>query len=55
VTSRAVPPSRLSGYNVNHLIEKVTVENLCINGRRVTAMADGGFRPNEFVRQLEFR
>ena len=55
VTSRAVPPSRLSGYDVNHLIEKVTVEDLCINGRRLTTLAEGGFKHNEFVREVTFR
>jgi hypothetical protein len=33
----------------------VTIENLRINGRRITDAATGGFNLNKFVRNVDFR
>ncbi|MBA4388772.1 MAG: hypothetical protein C0404_12375 [Verrucomicrobia bacterium] len=48
----ATPHSALRGFDSEHLVQNVTVENLRINGRRITDMATGGFTQNEFVHNV---
>lgn len=47
------PRSTLRGYDAEHLVQNVTVENLRINGQRIIDMASGGFTQNEFVRHVD--
>ena len=55
VTARGVPPSNLRGFDAGHIVQNVTVENLRINGQRITSLAAGGFTQNEFVRNVALR
>ena len=49
------PPSALRGFDAAHPVRNVLLENLRINGRRITDLAAGGFTRNEFVHQVELR
>ena len=50
VTAHGVPPSHLCGFDADHLVQDVTIENLRINGQQVRDLKDAGFVQNEFVR-----
>ena len=50
VTAPDVPPSRLHGHDDDHLVQRVAIENLRINGKTVTTPDAGGISVNEFVR-----
>jgi hypothetical protein len=55
VTVPGVPPSYLKGCDAEHLVQRVTVENLRINGRVVTSTTEGGFTLNKFARELSVK
>ena len=55
VTAPGIPPSRLQGHDAEHLVQRVTIENLRINGQEVTDLASGGISANEFVRDVTVR
>ncbi len=55
VTARSIPPSGLRGHDAEHRVQNVTIENLRINGQRITTLADGAFSQNEFVRNVVIR
>lgn len=50
VTAPGVPPSRLQGYDAEHLVRNVTIENLRLNGRPVQDLKSAGVTQNEYVR-----
>ena len=52
VTAPSTPPSRLQGYDAEHLVQNVTIENLRLNGQSVRDLKAGGFAQNEFVRAV---
>jgi len=55
VTARRTPPSYLRGFDAEHIVQDVTIENLRINGERMTDLNKGGFNQNEFVRKVTLR
>jgi len=55
VTSHGVPPSRLRGFDAKHQVQRVSIENLRINGQAVTTLEAGGFSANEFVRDVSIK
>jgi len=55
VTASVKPCSRLQGFDAEHLVQRVSIENLRINGQTVTNMETGGFTANEFVRDVRFK
>jgi len=52
VTAHSMPYSNLRGFDAEHLVRRVSIENLCINGQAVTSLEAGGFSANEFVRDV---
>lgn len=48
------PKSVLRGYDSEHCIEDVTIENLRINGRLITDPASGGFAIGQHVKNVKF-
>lgn len=54
VTGGRFPSSRIAGYDEQHLVENVYIENLTILGKPVASPADGDFRLNPYVRNLQF-
>ena len=55
VTSPGVPPSRLMGFDGSHLVQRIAIENLRINGQVVTTLEGAGITANEFVREVTIR
>lgn len=55
VASRWMPRSRIHGYDAEHLVQRVRIENLCINGQKVTSLEAGGFKLNEFVKDISLK
>ena len=55
VTSPAIPLSWLRGYDAEHLVQNVTIENLRINGQKVTDPKVAGITSNEFVQKVTIR
>jgi hypothetical protein len=53
VTSWGMPPSYLRGFDSDHLVQNVTVENLRVNGQRIADLEQAGFKQNEFVRNVK--
>jgi hypothetical protein len=49
-----VPPSRFSGFDADHPVEDVTLENVTICGKPVTDPASGNITANEFVKDIRF-
>jgi hypothetical protein len=54
VTGGRVPPSSLAGFDADHLVENVTLENVRICGTPVTDLETGSITTNEFVRDVRF-
>jgi len=52
VTSRWMPRSQIHGYDASHLVQRVEIENLRLNGNMVTDLAAGNFERNEFVKDI---
>jgi hypothetical protein len=52
VTAPSMPRSSLIGYDAEHLVQRVLVKNLRLNGQPVEDLAGGGFTMNEFVRDI---
>lgn len=48
------PPSIISGFDDNHLVENVRFENVTIQGKRIRSLEDGRFT-NSHSRDIEFR
>ncbi len=48
------PPSIISGFDENHLVENVRFENVAIQGKRIRSLEDGRFT-NSHSRGIEFR
>jgi hypothetical protein len=55
VSAPSMPLSQLMGHDDEHLVQRVTIENLRLNGEPVTDLERGGFQMNEFVRNVELR
>ena len=55
VTAPGVPPSRLLGFDAGHRVQRVTIENLRLNGQVVTTLEAAGITTNEFVRDVTIR
>jgi hypothetical protein len=53
VTGEDTPNSNFLGYDDDHAIEGVRIENLTIHGKRITNPEDGLFKVNEFVKNLK--
>lgn len=53
VTAPGLPPSSLMGFDAEHLVQLVTIENLRLNGQIVTTLAAAGITVNEFVREVK--
>lgn len=52
VTAPGVPPSQLTGFDATHQVERISIENLRINGQFATTPTAAGLTTNEFVRDL---
>lgn len=52
VTAPIMPPSVFFGYDEEHRVQDVRIEELYRNGRRVTALEDANVTANEFVRDI---
>jgi len=55
VTGGPSPKSVLRGYDDQHCVENVTIENLQINGALITDPATGGFNIGDHVNNVKFR
>jgi len=55
VTSRSTPPSLIRGHDAEHMVQRVSVENLRINGQVMTSLEAAGFKTNEFTRDISIR
>ncbi len=55
VTAPGLPPSRLIGFDAGHRVERITIENLRLNGRRVTTAEEAGLEANAFVGAVTIR
>jgi len=55
VTAHDMPPSRLSGFDADHLVQRISIENLRVNGQPVATLKDGCFTTNEYVRDITFQ
>jgi hypothetical protein len=49
-----VPPSNFTGFDADHLVEDVTLENVRIGGKPVTDLQTGNITANEFVKNVRF-
>ena len=49
VTSRCTPPSQIHGYDAEHMVQRVTIENLRINDKLICNFAEGNFKHNEYA------
>ncbi len=49
VTAKEMPPSRFKGYDEEHQVKGITIENLYFNGRKINSLADGKVNMGEFV------
>ena len=47
-----IPPSNLIGFDSTHMVEKINIKNLQINGQKATTPESAGIRMNEFVRDV---
>jgi len=54
ITSPNLPVSVLEGYDPEHLVQRVTIEDMRINGEPVTTLKTAGFNANEFVKEISF-
>jgi hypothetical protein len=52
VTAPSMPRSSLIGYDAEHLVQRVVIKNLRLNGQPIEDLAGGGFTMNEFVRDI---
>lgn len=52
VTAPVMPPSWFAGYDEEHGIADVRIEELYRNGRRITSLEEACVTANEFVREL---
>jgi len=55
VTAPEMPASRLAGLDADHLVQRVTIEGLTLNGRPRTSLEDAKVQLNEFVREVSIR
>lgn len=55
VTSRRAPPSRINGHDAEHMVRRVSNENLRVNGKTVTSLEAGAITVNEFVKNISIR
>jgi hypothetical protein len=46
------PPSRIIGYDGNHIIENVKIKNLIILGKKINTLEDGKFVTNRFAKNI---
>ncbi len=53
VTGPRSPRSVVRGYDEDHPVEDVTVENLCLNGKRIRDAKEAGFTVKEYVRGFQ--
>ena len=47
-----VPPSRILGYNEDHMVENVTIKNVTILGERITSLEALRMELNEYTRNI---
>lgn len=52
VIAPGIPPSRIDGYDADHLVQRVAIENLRLNGRPAIDLQAGGIVCNAFARQV---
>lgn len=52
VTAPGIPTSRMLGFDAGHLVQRVTIENLQLNGQRVTTAEAAGIQANAFVQEM---
>jgi len=52
VTAPGIPPSRIDGYDADHLAQRVTIDNLRLNNQVVTDLQAGGMACNAFTREI---
>ncbi|MEI6519565.1 MAG: glycosyl hydrolase family 28 protein [bacterium] len=51
-TAPGIPPSHFIGFDVAHLVQKITIKNLQINGQAAVTPESAGIQANEFVRDV---
>lgn len=47
--------SNFQGFNAAHMVDNVIIENLVINGKRITSLAEGRIAVNDYVRNVEIK
>lgn len=47
-----MPASKLLGFDADHLIQRLTIEDLKLNGQKITSLEQGNIQMNEFVRNV---
>lgn len=52
VTGKPFPPSRLQGIDADHTVKNITLENLRINGSRMTSLEEAAFTIKPFVENV---
>ncbi len=55
VTSPGIPPSRFVGFDAAHQVEKISINNLIINGQLATTPENAGIVSNEFVKGVAIK
>ena len=55
VTASGTPSSGLCGYDEEHMVQRVTIENLRINGKVASDLEEGGLTQNKFARDITIR
>jgi hypothetical protein len=55
VMAYSVPPSNMQGFDARHLVRRILIENLRINGQAITSLEAGGFTANEFVHDVSIK
>lgn len=48
------PPSSISGYDAEHMIENVTIKNLTILGKKIKSADDGKFLVDSYAKNVKF-
>jgi len=54
VIGKPIPPSSFTGYDAQHDIRGVTIENLRFNGRPITNATDAHLKIGKYVEDMRF-
>ncbi|HBC89226.1 MAG TPA: hypothetical protein DCZ94_19980 [Lentisphaeria bacterium] len=55
VTGGKFPVSKITGFDENHLVEDMTIDNLNIQGKKINDLESGKFKINQFMKDIQFK